>query len=278
MNEISVIVCAKNSELTIEDCLKSLRENQPFEIIVVDDGSTDNTVEIAKKYTDIVCFNEGRGIASARQLGTEQAVSDYVSYVDSDVVLPENCLSEMLHEMKESEYAGISAQVISFETRSYWQWAEDQHFKTMYNRQGEREAIVFITAIYKKDTILKHKFDSSFVSAEDGDLCYRLRKNGLTVGVSSAFVLHCHRASARSFIKQRIWYGRGSAQFFWKHKSIKTLLGPSLMIPFGVFACIKRRSPKALPYYLVWSISGNIGMIRGLSKLAFGKFSSIIPQ
>lgn len=277
MNEVSVIVCAKNSEATIEDCLKSIRGNEPLEIIVVDDGSTDKTIEIAKKYTDTVCFNEGLGVASARQLGTERAVSDYVSYVDSDVVLPENCLSDMLLEMKEKKYAGISAQVISLENKSYWQWAEDQHFKMKYNKQGSREAIVFITAIYKRDVILTYKFDLSFTSAEDGDLCYRLRRGGFTLGVSSVSVFHCHRANARSFIKQRMWYGRGSAQFFWKHKSIKTLLGPSLMIPFGISVCIKRKNLKMLPYYLVWSIFGNVGMLQGGSILTYKKLMSKVP-
>lgn len=276
--DVSVIVCAKNAERTLARCLESIRGNGPSEIIVVDDGSIDGTVEIAGRYADQVCYNEGRGLAYARQLGAEKASGSYVSYVDSDVVLTEGCLETMLEEMTERGYVGIHAQIMSADNANYWQWAEDQHFRLRFNKEGERSSIITMAAIYKREAILEYRFDPFFTgAAEDGDLCYRLRGDGLKVGVASAFAYHHHRGNLKSLIRQRMWYGRGNARFFWKHRAALTLFGPSLMVPFGVLACLKRRSPRLLPYYLVWSISATIGVIRELSALALGWVVSKIP-
>lgn len=276
--DISVIVCARNAERTIEQCLESVKKSRPSEVIVVDGNSTDDTARIAQQYTDKVYSDEGKGLAYARQLGAEKASSSYISYVDSDVILPENCLAKMLEEMKEKGYAGIHAQIISWKNTSYWEWAEDQHFRAVFNKERGRQAIGTIAAIYERDKILAYKFDTFFRGAsEDGDLCHRLRRNGLTLGVSSAFAYHQHRASAKSFIRQRIWYGRGRARFFWKHRSALALFGGLLMVPFGVLTCIRKRSPKIFPYYVAWSVASDIGMVRELLALTCRKLMPDIP-
>lgn len=276
---VSVIICAKNAELTLEQCLASVEENRPSEIILIDDGSTDSTTEIARRYTDKVYPNEGKGLSHARQLGAEKASCDYIFYVDSDVIIPEGCLQTMIREMETRGYTGIHAQVIGTDNASYWGWAEDQHFRMRFNREGEARSIITMAGIFKKDAILKYKFDPFFVVAsEDGDLCYRLRKNGLKLGISSAFVYHQHRATLRSFIRQRVRYGRGNARFFWKHKAVTTLLGASLMAPFGIIVCIERRSPKMFPYYLVWSLSGTYGTLSEMASLIFRSLVPHVPK
>ena len=171
MLDVSVIVCTKNSEQTIVECLESVNGNGPLEIIVVDGNSSDNTTEIARRYTEKIYSDGGRGLASARQLGAEKATSDYVSYVDSDVILPEDCLAKMLQEIQQREYVGIHAQIVSPENRSYWEWAEDQHFKIAFNKEGERKSMGTIAAIYERDKVLTYKFDPFFSGAsEDADL------------------------------------------------------------------------------------------------------------
>lgn len=277
--DISVVICAKNAEPTLKLCLESVEKNKPSEIILVDDGSTDSTVEIARRHTDKIYANEGKGLSHARQLGAERASADYIFYVDSDVILSENCLQTMMDEMEAKGYTGIHAQVIGMDNATYWGWAEDQHFRMRFNREGEARSIITMAGIYKKDAILEYKFDPFFVVAsEDGDLCYRLRKNGLKLGISSAFVYHQHRANLRSFIRQRVRYGRGNARFFWKYKAVTTLLGASLMAPFGLVVCIEKRSPKMLPYYLVWSVAGTYGTLSEMASLTFRRLMPRVPK
>ena len=226
---LSVVVCAKNSEKTIRGCLESVQFNNPSEIIVIDGKSTDSTVQITDEFTEKVYSDERKGLAFARQLGSEEAVSEYLVYVDSDVVLLPDSLARMLENMRQGGYTGLHAQVISLENRSYWEWAEDQHFQMMFNREEDTRFIGTIAAIFRRDAVMEYKFDPVFLgAAKDHDLCHRLRKDSHSLGISSAFAYHQHRATIKSFVKQRIWYGRGNAVYIWRHKSPMALLGPSL--------------------------------------------------
>jgi len=270
--EISVIVCAKNAEKTIEACLKSVQENEPSEIIIIDGNSSDSTVQITSRHTDKIYSDEGKGLAYARQLGAQKAGSEYIAYVDSDVVLTPKCLQKMLEELQEKGYTGIHAQVLSLRNENYWEWAEDQHVRMMFNRVGERQWIGNIAAIFRRQSIIENPFDPFFIGAgEDKELSSKLRKKGLRLGISSAYIYHQHRTSARGFIKQRIWYGQGGSRFLWKYQRIAQLVRPSLLIPFGAFVCLRKRSPRMLPYYVVWSVSSNIGMVTGFAQLILQK-------
>ena len=79
---ISVIILTRNEEERIEECLKSI--SWASEIIVVDNGSIDKTVDLAKKYTPHVIYSDSRDFASLRNLGLSRAHGDWVLYLDAD--------------------------------------------------------------------------------------------------------------------------------------------------------------------------------------------------
>jgi glycosyltransferase involved in cell wall biosynthesis len=86
---VSFVIPAKNSTRTLDNCLSSIRkQNYPYiEIIVVDNGSTDNTVDIARKYADKVLFDSGK-LGRVRQTGIESATGEIIGIFDSDIYLP----------------------------------------------------------------------------------------------------------------------------------------------------------------------------------------------
>jgi len=99
--KISVVVCAKNEEKFIEDCLKCLK-NQTIkpEIIVIDGHSKDKTFSIAKKYADKIVKDNKKGIADARNLGWKIAKGDIVAYCDADCLPQKNWVKNILRYMK----------------------------------------------------------------------------------------------------------------------------------------------------------------------------------
>ena len=92
---ISIGMIVKNEEKTLEDCLKAMspiREAVPSELIVVDTGSTDRTVEIAERYADkVLHFEWCNDFAAARNVSLEAASGKWYLYLDGDEVLEENC-------------------------------------------------------------------------------------------------------------------------------------------------------------------------------------------
>jgi len=103
MPRISVIVPALNEEGYIENCLKSLRRQdyEDYEVIVVDGGSTDSTVEVASRYADIV-LGPARPVGKARNIGARRARGEILLFVDADTVLPRGTLRKV-HELFESD-------------------------------------------------------------------------------------------------------------------------------------------------------------------------------
>lgn len=266
MSEISVVVCAKNAAATIDRCLRAISENQPLEIImIIDVDSTDATLQISERYTDMIYSNEGKGLGYARQIGAEKARGDFVAYIDADTRLPDaDALAIMLKELKGNGWVAIHAQLVDpTHNKAYWQEAEDFHFRNRFNKAGERRRIRTAVCLICRDIVLNYEFDPFFKrTGEDADFFYRVRKDGHRFGVSSVAAYHYHRSSFREFVRQRIWYGKAAARFIWKHKSIREIVFPTALIFFGILVCIKNRSIQMLPYYLTWGIFTEIGMLK----------------
>jgi glycosyltransferase involved in cell wall biosynthesis len=94
MQKISAIIICKDEEKNIDDCIKSI--SWCDEIIITDSGSTDKTIEIAKKYTDKIFFNEWRGFSQQRKFALTKASNDWVFVLDAD----ERCTNELAEEIR----------------------------------------------------------------------------------------------------------------------------------------------------------------------------------
>ena len=120
---VSVIICAKNAEGTIESCLKSVVDNNPAEIVVIDGLSTDRTLEITRRYTDLIYLDEGKGFTYSQQMGADRSTQEYIAYVDADVTLLPGTLDTMLTEFRQGDYISICAQVKPATLSNYWERA-----------------------------------------------------------------------------------------------------------------------------------------------------------
>ena len=107
---VSIIIPVKNEERTIEKCLHSLQAlNYPnYEIIVVNDGSTDSTGELLKKFPAVkVITTEGIGPAAARNLAIESSAGEYLAFTDGDCIIHPEWLNELLaHFTDENDHGG----------------------------------------------------------------------------------------------------------------------------------------------------------------------------
>lgn len=107
---VSVIVPVYNAENYLEVCINSILKQtyQNIELILINDGSTDNSDEICKKYSNIdnrvrYIFQENSGPSKARNKGLELARGDYIQFVDSDDFLEKNCIEILVKSMKDSD-------------------------------------------------------------------------------------------------------------------------------------------------------------------------------
>ncbi len=107
--KISIIIPAYNAENTIEKCLKSILEQtyKNLEIIVINDGSKDNTFEICKKYSlqdkRIILINQkNHGVSYSRNLGIKKSTGEYITFADADDFLDKNCIETLIKNTNEN--------------------------------------------------------------------------------------------------------------------------------------------------------------------------------
>ena len=216
---ISVVVCSLNGERTIRDCLEGLMDlDYPdYEVIVVDDGSTDATAKIAGEYDLRLISTENRGLSNARNTGLEAATGEIVAYLDDDTRPDPHWLTYLAASFLSSEHAGIGGPNIAPP-------GDGLIAACVANAPGnpvhvllsdsEAEHIPGCNMAFRKNRLQAvGGFDPLFrVAGDDADLCWRMRERGWTLGFSpAAMVWHHRRASVGAYWQQQKGYGRADA-------------------------------------------------------------------
>lgn len=176
MNElVSVVITTKNEARNIENCLKSIKEQtyKNIEIIVVDNYSTDNTKEIALKYTDKV-YDKGPERSAQRNFGMiEKSAGKYVMYVDADMLLSpsliEGCL-KAIQQNKDLIALHIPEIILG---KSFWSKVR------RFEREFYNGTVIDGTRFFLKEKFVEiGGFDLKLFGAEDWDLDKKIKQIG----------------------------------------------------------------------------------------------------
>lgn len=103
--KFSIIIASYNQQEYLPDAIESAINQtlKPHEIIVIDDGSTDNSLEIARRYFGLKVISQvNKGLASARNTGIMNATGEYIMPLDADDILQENCLEKIAEAIKQT--------------------------------------------------------------------------------------------------------------------------------------------------------------------------------
>ena len=216
---VSVIVCSFNGARTIRDCLKGLGrlEYPDYEVIVVDDGSTDSTPVIAAQYNCRVIRTENRGLGSARNTGLREATGDIVAYLDDDAWPDPHWLRYLVETFQRTDHAGIGGPNVPPP-------GDGPIADCVANAPGGpvhvllsdqvAEHIPGCNMAFRKDRLEAiGGFDTQFrIAGDDVDLCWRLQEEGWTLGFHpAALVWHHRRNSVRAYWRQQRGYGKAEA-------------------------------------------------------------------
>jgi len=217
--KISVVVCSYNGASTIRDTMEGLQKlDYPnYEVIVVNDGSTDDTAEIASAYDFKLISTENRGLSNARNTGLFNATGEIIAYIDDDAYPDPQWLRYLASAYMSTEHAGIGGPNIKP--------AGDGFIANcVANSPGGplhvlttdeiAEHIPGCNMTFRRDALLEiGGFDPIYRSAgDDVDVCWRIQQAGYTIGFHpSAFVWHHCRNSISMYWKQQKGYGKAEA-------------------------------------------------------------------
>lgn len=275
MNNVTVTICTLNEEKNIKECLDSVIAENPDEIIVVDGDSSDQTRNIINQFNkpNIKLIHvEKKGLAYQRKIGIENVKTKYVCILDADHRLNKYCLKSLIEEMNEKKYSGIEASIRkSNSDKNYWNDCFDINFLISHNTPGET-IMIGTPCIYLSEIVKKINFDPFFTGpSDDTDLCYRLIKNGYKLGVGTALINHKNRVSFLEFFNKIIWYGKGDAQFVYKHPERIHRMIYHQVINYPIIKNIKavrNGHVKSIPFFFFYGILRFISMFFNLIKFS----------
>jgi O-antigen biosynthesis protein len=217
---VSVVVCTYNGERTLRECLHSLcnLDYPDFEVIVVDDGSTQDIASIARAYPVRYIRTENRGLSSARNTGLAAARGEIVAYIDDDAYADAQWLTYLAATFLTTSYAGIGGPNLPPPgDGTIARCVADAPGGPVHVLLSDREAehIPGCNMAFRKSALESiGGFDTQFrVAGDDVDLCWRLQAHGWKLGFSPAAVVwHHRRNSVRAYWKQQRGYGKAEAQ------------------------------------------------------------------
>ncbi len=228
---ISYIIPAFNESKNIRQTICSIQEfgniaNLKFEIIVIDNGSTDNTVEILKELKITFHIKKQGTVASLRNLGASQAKGDIYIFLDADVLLTKKWLDNIetaLLKVTSSKNMITGSHVIPPRNNNWFHkyWFLAFAMETSSNHIGSAHLI-----ITKANFNALNGFDETLETAEDFDLCSRARQIGIEIqnNIELEVIHPDFPSTVLDFIRREIWHGKGDCSSFNRAIRSKSLV------------------------------------------------------
>jgi GT2 family glycosyltransferase len=223
---VSIIVCSYNGGSTLASCLDSLGKlNYPdYEVILVDDGSTDDTSYIAAQFPWVRYIHQSnQGLSHARNTGAGGAKGDVFAYTDSDCMVDPDWLYYLIGTLVSGDYAGVGGPNITPPAKNWIQAcvaaAPGGPSHVLLTDVVAEHIPGCNMAFYRWAFEGVGGFDTEYRKAgDDVDFCWRIQQAGWVVAFSpTAIVWHYRRFTLRAFLKQQEGYGEAESLLRFKH-------------------------------------------------------------
>ncbi|MCW4045783.1 MAG: glycosyltransferase [Candidatus Bathyarchaeota archaeon] len=221
--KISIIIAALNSEETISDCLKAIFElNYPqnfLEVIVVDGGSKDKTIQIAEQYP-VRVVSTSLNAPAAYNYAMKIACHGVLGFVDADAKVEKEWLNKLVPHLAEQEVAGVSGGIETWNTDNAWARSIGYEMANRYARLKKYTTRIATMNLLMKKSVIEEAggFDENLPSQYDTDLGFRITRMGYKIVYEpNAKCYHYNRTTVRAFFKQQRQYGKNTLKLYFKH-------------------------------------------------------------
>ena len=236
--KVSIVVASYNAASTLKACLESLRNlnYSDYEVILVDDGSTDSTPQLAEQFPSVRYFRHGTnlGLSAARNTGISAAEGEIVAFTDADCRADEDWLYYLVGDLLSGEFAGMGGHNLlpaddSLTAAAVMVSPGGPAHVMLSDREAEHIPGCNM-AFLKSALVAIGGFDPIYWKAgDDVDICWRLQQAGYKIGFSpAAFVWHYRRSTLGDYLKQQRGYGEAEALLVRKHPEYFNAFGNSI--------------------------------------------------
>jgi len=221
-HKVSVVLLTKNSVATVRKSLDSVfqQTRKPDEVVVVDGGSTDGTLEVVRQHPVKLVLEPGLGFGYARNLGVEKAEGDFVFFIDSDCYADPRWIEKILPHFDDPEIAGATGQ-----TR-LWNTSDDvaRFLACVGGRMNMPTQHAYVKIAPTMNLALRRNvvleaggFDETLVRCEDTELTYKVTRRYKILYEPEAVVWFRGSPTLGTASRKCIRHFIGVGQLFAKH-------------------------------------------------------------
>lgn len=214
---VSVIITTKNEEKVVRRLLLTVDKQtyKKWEIILVDNNSTDRTAEIAEDM-GVKAYNFGPERSAQRNYGAEMATGAYLLFLDADMELSKNVISECVKEGQSAKNIGGIA--IPEKSKAVYFWEKVKAYeRSFYNEKGD--PITDAARFFKREVFQKAGgYDETITGPEDWDLPETIIELGYKIGRVKACIYHHERVPSPLILaKKKFYYALSAYKYLDKH-------------------------------------------------------------
>ncbi len=277
--EVSIIIPAFNESKFIEQTLKSLNNSafprEKFEIIVVDNGSTDNTLAIAESLSDITTVLPDVNVGAVRNYGATLSSGKLLIFIDADCTVDPGWLNQaygLATELSDTTFGGIC------KVPKDANWVE--RFWLLDSEKRQQRDLTGACIVVRKDTFnLAGGFNEQITSGEDADFSEKLRSFGEVVKICpDLYVTHLGNADTiKKFIFRQAWHGEN-----YFHNIRSSLRDPTFLLcllaliatVLAIILLLFFKIDTIVPYF----IPALIPAIFSVKRMFYAKYFSLNPK
>jgi cellulose synthase/poly-beta-1,6-N-acetylglucosamine synthase-like glycosyltransferase len=214
---ITVAVCVRNGAKTLDACLHSLAgleyPAERLEILVVDNASTDETLEIASRYPAKVITESRVGRGFARETAWRSATGKLIAFTDADCVADSKWLLDLIPVFSDPGVGVAGGRIITMGEDAIAKFYEMRRIVSNEEFSGDYPFsppfLATANAIFRRDALVAcGGFDPDITVGEDADICWRIGRLGYRIRyVPAGIIYHHHRESLSGLFRQSIEYG-----------------------------------------------------------------------
>jgi cellulose synthase/poly-beta-1,6-N-acetylglucosamine synthase-like glycosyltransferase len=286
---ISVVIATYNRSAILPRCLDSLcNQTYPqerYEIVVINDGSGDNTEKILREYEKkapcrfIWITQENHGRSFTRNVGIAKSNGEFVCFTDDDCIAEKNWIERLVRGFIDDSTGAVGGEVVSYQTATpVQQFIVDAR---ILNQESffKRNTLITGNAAYRKQVLNDiHGFDNFLIACEDLDISIRTQLSGFTLRyVPDAVVYHDHPATVKSLFFQQYRNGKGFVQLHRKYAKRYNLvlvtgvygfqiLVQFLRFPFALLSGLKSEKKKNVAFYPLFYALCESAMLSGIIR------------
>lgn len=278
MEKISIIITTKNEEKVIGRLLESIsfQTYKNYEVILVDNKSSDNTLFIAKKH-NVKTYTKGPERSAQRNFGASRSQGSHLLFLDADMELSSNVLKSCIDQIEKTKSKIIT---IAETTVGEGLIPKIRRFeREMYMGEPDYE----VPRLFERQAFFEFEgYDTNLTGPEDYDLPFRMRKKYKSTRVNDYIYHHEENATLGSLLKKKFYYASRGAIYAEKHPELIRVQGTILFR--NIYLKNWRKFVKS-PFLgisflfvrvleMIWAISGFINKV-GIKKFIVTAFNSI---